>query len=143
MTDLVTRLPKAELHIHIEGSLEPELMFRVATRNGDVLPFEDVDQAKAAYRFTDLQAFLDIYYQSAAVLRTPEDFYDLMSAYLERALGRWRASCRDLLRPADAHDEGNRLRGLHAGLSRCDVRCTTETGDQCRPDPVLPSPPVR
>jgi adenosine deaminase len=85
MSDFVTRLPKAELHIHIEGSLEPELMFRIATRNGDVLPFEDVDQVKAAYRFADLQAFLDIYYQSAAVLRTPEDFYDLMSAYLERA----------------------------------------------------------
>jgi adenosine deaminase len=85
MSDLVTRLPKAELHIHIEGSLEPDLMFRIATRNGDVLPFEDVDQVKEAYRFADLQAFLDIYYQSAAVLRTPEDFYDLMSAYLERA----------------------------------------------------------
>lgn len=85
MTDLITRLPKTELHVHIEGTLEPEMMFHLATRNGLILPFEDVDQVHAAYRFTDLQSFLDIYYQGAEVLRTPEDFYDLMSAYLDRA----------------------------------------------------------
>jgi adenosine deaminase len=85
MNDLISRLPKTELHVHIEGTLEPEMMFRLAARNGLVLPFEDVDQVKAAYKFSDLQSFLDIYYQGAEVLRTPEDFYDLMSAYLERA----------------------------------------------------------
>jgi adenosine deaminase len=85
MTDLITRLPKTELHVHIEGTLEPELMFHLATRNGLILPFEDVDQVHAAYRFTDLQSFLDIYYQGGEVLRTPDDFYDLMSAYLDRA----------------------------------------------------------
>jgi adenosine deaminase len=85
MTDLITRLPKAELHVHIEGTLEPEMMFRLATRNGLLLPFEDVDQVHAAYQFTDLQSFLDIYYQGSDVLRTPDDFYDLMSAYLDRA----------------------------------------------------------
>ncbi len=85
MRDLVASVPKAELHIHIEGTLEPDLMFRIATRNGFQLPFEDVDQARAAYSFTDLQSFLDIYYQAAAVLCTPEDFYDLMTAYLDRA----------------------------------------------------------
>lgn len=85
MSDLMTRLPKTELHVHIEGTLEPEMMFRLATRNGLVLPFQDVDQVHAAYRFTDLQSFLDIYYQGAEVLRTPDDFYDLMSAYLDRA----------------------------------------------------------
>jgi len=85
MTDLITRLPKAELHVHIEGTLEPEMMFRLATRNGLLLPFEDVDQVHAAYQFTDLQSFLDIYYQGGEVLRTPDDFYDLMSAYLDRA----------------------------------------------------------
>jgi len=84
-TSDITRLPKAELHVHIEGTLEPEMMFRLATRNGMYLPFEDVDQVHAAYRFTDLQSFLDIYYKAAEVLRTPEDFYDLMSAYLDRA----------------------------------------------------------
>ena len=85
MSDLITRLPKTELHVHIEGTLEPEMMFRLASRNGLLLPFEDVDEVHAAYRFTDLQSFLDIYYQGAEVLRTPDDFYDLMSAYLDRA----------------------------------------------------------
>jgi adenosine deaminase len=87
VTDLAVRLPKTELHVHIEGTLEPEMMFRLATKNGVALPFAGVEQVRAAYRFTDLQSFLDIYYQGAAVLRTPEDFYDLMAAYLERAAG--------------------------------------------------------
>jgi adenosine deaminase len=85
MTDPITRLPKTELHVHIEGTLEPEMMFRLAARNGLLLPFEDVDQVQAAYKFTDLQSFLDIYYQAGQVLRTADDFYDLMSAYLDRA----------------------------------------------------------
>ena len=85
MSDLITRLPKTELHVHIEGTLEPEMMFRMAARKGLVLPFEDVDQLRTAYKFTDLQSFLDIYYQGAEVLRTPDDFYDLMTAYLDRA----------------------------------------------------------
>ncbi len=83
----VASLPKAELHLHIEGTLEPGLMFALATRNGVELPYRDVDSVKAAYQFNDLQNFLDIYYQSAAVLRTEDDFADLMSAYLERAVG--------------------------------------------------------
>ena len=85
MTDPITRLPKTELHVHIEGTLEPDMMFRLAARNGLLLPFEDVDQVQAAYKFTDLQSFLDIYYQAGEVLRTADDFYDLMSAYLDRA----------------------------------------------------------
>jgi adenosine deaminase len=87
MNDLLALLPKTELHVHIEGTLEPEMMFRLGTRNGMILPFEDVDQVRAAYEFSDLQSFLDIYYQGSEVLRTPEDFYDLMVAYLERAVG--------------------------------------------------------
>ena len=82
--DLVS-LPKAELHVHIEGTLEPELMFDLAARNGVELPFGDVEAVKRAYRFTDLQSFLDIYYQGAAVLRTRDDFAELMAAYLRRA----------------------------------------------------------
>lgn len=76
------RLPKAELHLHIEGSLEPELMFELASRNGVALPYANVDEIRAAYEFTNLQSFLDIYYQSAAVLQTEQDFYDLTWAYL-------------------------------------------------------------
>jgi adenine deaminase len=78
-------LPKAELHIHIEGTLEPELMFRLAQRNGVGLPYADVDAVRRAYVFGDLQSFLDIYYQACAVLVQEQDFYELTSAYLERA----------------------------------------------------------
>jgi adenosine deaminase len=81
----VRGLPKAELHLHIEGTLEPEMMFEFATRNGIGLPFDSVDAVRAAYQFTDLQSFLDIYYQGAAVLVTEADFADLMAAYLARA----------------------------------------------------------
>jgi adenosine deaminase len=85
MRDLINRLPKTELHVHIEGTLEPDLMFQLGARNGYQLPYRTVDEVNAAYRFTDLQSFLDIYYQGAAVLRTPDDFYELMSAYLVKA----------------------------------------------------------
>lgn len=85
MSDLASRLPKAELHIHIEGTLEPEMMFDLADRNRVELPWRDVDEVRAAYRFTDLQSFLDVYYAGAAVLRTEDDFADLMAAYLRRA----------------------------------------------------------
>ena len=78
-------LPKAELHLHIEGTLEPEMLFELAGRNGVELPFTDEAAVRAAYSFTDLQSFLDIYYQGAAVLQTGQDFYDLMAAYLRRA----------------------------------------------------------
>ena len=85
LTDFLRGLPKAELHIHIEGTLEPEMMFEMAGRNGIALPFATVDETRAAYDFTGLQSFLDIYYQGAAVLTKEEDFYDLAMAYLERA----------------------------------------------------------
>ncbi len=85
MRDLINRLPKAELHVHIEGTLEPGLMFDLAARNGLELPYASVDEVTSAYRFSNLQTFLDIYYQGAAVLQTPDDFYELMSAYLRRA----------------------------------------------------------
>ncbi len=81
----IRALPKAELHLHIEGTLEPEMMFELAERNGVDLPFATVDDVRAAYEFSDLQSFLDIYYQGAAVLVTEQDFYDLMFVYLERA----------------------------------------------------------
>jgi len=83
--DFIARLPKAELHLHIEGTLEPEMMFGLSARNEVEIPFASVEEIRAAYEFTDLQSFLDIYYQGAAVLRTADDFRDLMWAYLERA----------------------------------------------------------
>jgi adenine deaminase len=82
---LVQSLPKCELHIHIEGSLEPELMFALARRNGIRLPYASVEALRQAYRFRNLQDFLDIYYRGMSVLITEQDFYDLGWAYLERA----------------------------------------------------------
>ncbi|MDP1690654.1 MAG: adenosine deaminase [Burkholderiaceae bacterium] len=82
---LLRTMPKAELHIHIEGSLEPEMIFSLARRNGVALPYASVEAVRAAYAFTDLQSFLDIYYAGAAVLETERDFFDMAWAYLERA----------------------------------------------------------
>jgi len=85
LEDFVSGLPKAELHIHIEGSLEPELMFSLARRNSIEIPFANVEEVRAAYSFSRLQDFLDIYYRGADVLQTEQDFFDLGLAYFERA----------------------------------------------------------
>jgi len=82
MKDLIQNLPKAELHLHIEGTLEPELMFRLAKKNGIDIPYKSVDEVKKAYDFTSLQSFLDIYYAGANVLVDEQDFFDLTWAYL-------------------------------------------------------------
>ncbi len=82
---LLRAMPKAELHIHIEGSLEPELIFSLAARNGVALPYASVDSLRAAYAFTDLQSFLDIYYAGASVLLHEQDFFDMGLAYFKRA----------------------------------------------------------
>jgi adenosine deaminase len=85
MNEFLRQLPKVELHLHIEGSLEPELMFALAARNGIDLPYASVEEAKAAYDFEDLQGFLNLYYQGMNVLRTEQDFYDLAMDYFKRA----------------------------------------------------------
>jgi adenosine deaminase len=85
LRNIVERMPKAELHIHIEGSLEPELIFALAQRNGVSLAYPSVEALREAYAFTDLQSFLDIYYAGASVLLTEQDFYDMTAAYLARA----------------------------------------------------------
>ncbi|MEQ1682200.1 MAG: adenosine deaminase [Burkholderiaceae bacterium] len=85
LPDLLRAMPKAELHLHIEGSLEPELIFALAQRNGVALPYANVEALRAAYAFTDLQSFLDIYYAGASVLLKEEDFFDMGMAYFRRA----------------------------------------------------------
>lgn len=84
MDPFIQAIPKAELHIHIEGSLEPELMFALAQRNSIQIPYESVEQIRAAYQFENLQSFLDLYYAGANVLQTEQDFYDLTWAYLQK-----------------------------------------------------------
>ena len=85
LLDLLRTMPKAELHIHIEGSLEPELIFALAQRNSISIPYKSVDELRSAYAFTNLQSFLDIYYAGASVLITEQDFYDMAHAYLVKA----------------------------------------------------------
>ncbi|MDA3860715.1 MAG: adenosine deaminase, partial [Melioribacteraceae bacterium] len=83
--EYINKIPKAELHLHIEGTFEPELMFMIAKRNGIQIDFNSVEELRAAYNFNNLQEFLDIYYAGAKVLIQEQDFYDLTWAYLERA----------------------------------------------------------
>jgi adenosine deaminase len=85
LPELLRLMPKAELHIHIEGSLEPELIFALAQRNGVRLPYANVEALRRAYAFTNLQSFLDIYYAGASVLLTEQDFYDMARAYFVKA----------------------------------------------------------
>ena len=85
MQKFIQNLPKAELHLHIEGTLEPEMMFELAQRNKIDLPYKSVSEVKEAYNFKDLKSFLDIYYQGSQVLQTKQDFYDLTWAYLQKA----------------------------------------------------------
>ena len=85
LQQLLCSMPKAELHIHIEGSLEPELIFALAQRNGVALPYADVEALRSAYAFSNLQSFLDIYYAGASVLLQEQDFYDMARAYLARS----------------------------------------------------------
>ena len=85
LSDLLRAMPKAELHIHIEGSLEPELIFALSQRNGVVIPYSSVDALRSAYAFSNLQSFLDIYYAGASVLLKEQDFYDMAYAYFVKA----------------------------------------------------------
>ncbi|HEX9160081.1 MAG TPA: adenosine deaminase, partial [Thermoanaerobaculia bacterium] len=85
LEQLIRTIPKAELHVHIEGTLEPELIFEIAHRNGIRLRYASVDELRGAYEFENLQSFLDLYYDGAGVLRHERDFYDMTLAYLRRA----------------------------------------------------------
>ncbi len=114
---LLRTAPKAELHIHIEGSLEPELIFQLAQRNGITLAYPSVEALRAAYAFTDLQSFLDIYYAGASVLITEQDFFDMAWAYFERAAAD-RVLHAELFFDPQTHTErgvdiGVVIRGLH------------------------------
>jgi adenosine deaminase len=141
--ELVRRVPKAELHVHIEGTLEPELAFELAVRNGVQLPYADVDALRRAYVFDDLQSFLDLYYANCAVLQTERDFYELTQAYLTRAAAQgvrhaeiffdpqthtqrgvsFETCCTGILR---ALEEGGRQRGISSGLILCFLRDVSE-----------------
>ena len=116
--DWLRALPKAELHLHIEGTLEPELMFELSRRNGITLPYADVQAVRDAYRFTDLQSFLDLYYAGAGVLVTEQDFYDLAAAYLRRAHADGVVHAEIMFDPQTHTARGIALDTVFAGLAR-------------------------
>lgn len=128
VADLVTAAPKAELHVHIEGTLEPELAFAIGRRNGISLPYESPEAMRRAYAFTDLQSFLDIYYAAAAVLRTEEDFHDLAWAYLERAKADNVVRAEIFFDPQTHTSRGVSFETVVRGLSRAIDRARGELG---------------
>lgn len=129
MTDLasfIAGLPKAELHLHIEGSLEPELMFALAERNGVSIPFASVEEVRAAYNFSNLQDFLDIYYAGANVLQTEADFRDLALAYFDRAAADGVVHAEIFFDPQTHTDRGiafdTVIKGLLAGMAEAEAK---------------------
>ena len=135
MTDLnvyIAGLPKAELHLHIEGSLEPELMFELAQRNGVQIPFDSVEAVRAAYDFSNLQDFLDIYYAGANVLLTRQDFEDLAFAYFQRAAADNVRHAEIFFDPQTHTDRGVAfgvvVEGLIAGMDRAKAELGVTSG---------------
>jgi adenosine deaminase len=118
LPELLRTMPKAELHIHIEGSLEPELIFALAQRNGVALAYPNVEALRAAYAFTDLQSFLDIYYAGASVLLKEQDFFDMAMAYFERAAADHVVRAELFFDPQTHTERGVPIKTVLDGLSR-------------------------
>jgi adenosine deaminase len=154
LDDLIARLPKAELHIHIEGSLEPEMMLMLARRNGIALRHPTVEAIREAYRCTNLQDFLDLYYQGMSVLVHEQDFYDLAIAYLRRAAAQNVRHCEIFFDPQGhtargvafrtvidglwrALQDGERELGLTGGLIPCFLRHLDEASAERTLDEAL------
>jgi len=128
LPELLRTMPKAELHIHIEGSLEPELIFALARRNGVTLAYPDVEALRAAYAFTDLQSFLDIYYAGASVLLKEEDFFDMAMAYFERAAADHVVRAELFFDPQTHTERGVPIKTVIDGLSRACAQAQSRHG---------------
>lgn len=116
MKKFIQDLPKAELHLHIEGTLEPEMMFELAQRNSIDLPYKSVSEVKEAYNFTDLQSFLDIYYQGSQVLQKEQDFYNLTWAYLQKAVSQNVRHAEIFFDPQSHTDRGIAFETVYGGI---------------------------
>jgi adenosine deaminase len=114
----IEAMPKAELHLHIEGTLEPELLFALAQRNKVKLPYASVDELRAAYDFSDLQSFLDLYYAGAAVLQTEQDFYEMTAAYIARARADRVLHAEIFFDPQTHTERGIPIATVFAGIAR-------------------------
>ena len=128
LLDLLRRAPKAELHIHIEGSLEPELIFKLAQRNGVALIYPSVEALRAAYDFSDLQSFLDIYYAGASVLIEEQDFFDMAWAYFERAAADQVVHAELFFDPQTHTERGVDIGVVIQGLHRACAQAQTQLG---------------
>ncbi len=128
LPELLRAMPKAELHIHIEGSLEPEMIFALAQRNGVTLPYPNVQALRAAYAFTDLQSFLDLYYAGASVLLHEQDFYDMAWAYFERAQADGVVRAELFFDPQTHTSRGVPMQAVIEGLSRACADAHTQLG---------------
>ena len=128
LATLLAEMPKAELHIHIEGSLEPELIFALAKRNGLSLPYPSIEALRTAYAFTDLQTFLDIYYAGASVLLTEQDFFDMTAAYLRKAAAENVRRAELFFDPQTHTARGVDIGVVFAGLTRAIKEVGAETG---------------
>lgn len=127
LNEVIQGTPKAELHIHVEGSLEPGMMFDLARRNGVPLPYDSVEEVRRAYSFGNLQEFLDLYYEGMNVLRTEEDFFDLADAYLRRAAADNVVHVEMFFDPQAHTARGVPLATLMDGLERA-IICSRERG---------------
>jgi len=128
MDDFIRGLPKVELHLHIEGTLEPELMFKLTERNGIELPFNSVDEVKQAYLFNDLQSFLDIYYRGASVLQKEQDFFDLAWEYFVTASTQNVRHAEIFFDPQTHTDRGITFETVISGLHRAQKAAQKELG---------------
>ena len=128
LTEFLKALPKAELHLHIEGSLEPELMFKLAERNNIDLPYASIEEVRDAYQFSNLQTFLDIYYQSAAVLIHEQDFYDLTWAYLLKCQEQGVVHTELFFDPQTHTERGIEIGVVFDGITRALADAATQLG---------------
>lgn len=118
METFIRKIPKAELHIHIEGSLEPEMLFALSNRNSCELPYKSVQEVRAAYKFQNLQSFLDLYYAGANVLQTEQDFYDLTWAYMQKAVDQNVRHTEIFFDPQTHTERGIAFETVYAGIHR-------------------------
>src|SRR3954465_1476643 len=128
LPQLLARMPKAELHIHIEGSLEPELIFEMSRRNAIAIPYKSIDELRGAYAFSNLQSFLDIYYAGASVLIKEQDFFDMAWAYLQRAKADNVVRAEIFFDPQTHTARGVAMETVIAGLHRACVQAEVELG---------------
>lgn len=132
MKNFIKNMPKAELHLHIEGTLEPEMLLELAMKNNVVLPYKNIEEVKAAYQFENLQSFLDLYYQSMQVLQTKSDFYQLTWAYLKRCAEQNIVYCELFFDPQAHMARGLAFETVLDGIYKATVQAKEELGVEAK-----------